>query len=1107
MTPASGASGCPLSVSGNPSSSVHQLPRTLSAPCRLLSSPTPPLPLFPSCDSWTWSFVVASSPSQFTAGVSLESPVVLGPVSPSDLHLHPAIQLCGSPPRRRCSPTMTRASIPPILHQLQNADHHLLSQATALRSLKNQTIGHDQRKETWIRSGIIPIIAKVLVSYQSTRHTSGPSDLNGSFKDNGCLPSRSEQDEACLQAIIILGSLAQGGVSFLAPILASDLLPSLLSILSAHDCPRAFVLPILRALNNIADRLPLQNHPPSSKVTSLADLLFSAEHVGCLSRILSQDYTTHHDQAAIELAAALISKLCTEETQKTTLTKYGVLDALAVKVASFVVAQGFVLPGAEARVGEREALGALPPPAPSTAKLAPILRAITVIIEHAKWRAECFFDSPGIVTVFPRQSPDFAPSDIKKGPWGSTYLSGSAVPRHAATNPLEYLLPAVPLSHGKAPANATNFPPLGPQGPSHRRHSQSFATPYSIVEPPTADEEENAVVPWLLYIIRAENGMARLMAARLVTVLFRLGLTKKSRVSMLCYLLIPILIRMLDKDYDSVGDDGIQYGGLVPSSERLREEAPAVLATLVIDDQELQKHAVDGDAIKRLSQLLKETYNPVPDNRRPMWHAEVDEVPEDAAALSPECRLGSVGYSPLHCHVMRYRENILKALAALVPFKDEYRKAVCEYGVVPYIIDSLKPCSSDPPADTTSPKNTAADGNPTPTLLAACGAARMLTRSVSVLRTSLIDAGVATPLFVLIQHPDIEVQIAATSVVCNLALDFSPMKEAIISAEILPILCEHAHSTNTKLRIESLWALKHVAYNSTNDVKVKIIEGLQPSWIKQVITQDPTTALAKRGMDEEMDGSTSVGMSRANSAGEQVDILNPMDNPRDRDEDLKMADTLPSSKISLEMFLPDVTRRRKLALHGDLDQSTQARQDDIAVQEQTFDLLRNLICGQGASEMIDYLFRGIGQDVILDALADKLRPRTVQIPNRRDSSAHKPLQVPTEILVAVTYVIIHLAAGLPWHRQLLVSHQDLLRYLMGYFNHAHRDVRTNCVWVVINLTYEDDSSDRDGCRERAIKLHRIGVTDRLATLEDDPDLDVRERTKTAQHLVNSLIRA
>ncbi|PYI04218.1 armadillo repeat protein [Aspergillus sclerotiicarbonarius CBS 121057] len=999
---------------------------------------------------------------------------------------------------------MTRASAPPLLLQLQSAGSSS-AQAAALRSLKNETIGHDQRKESWIRWGIIPVLANILAARQSPGK--GPVSAEHSGGSRLRYPT-SEEDEACLQAVIILGSLAQGGAAFLSPIFSSGILSDLLSILSAPGCPSFFVLPILRTLNNVADRLPLQSQQLSAKDTRLADLLFSNDHIGCLARILGQDYGNHHDQAAIELAASLIGKLCTEETHKAVLAECGVLDALAVKVASFIVAQGFVFPGAEAHVQEPGALGSLPPPAPAGAKLAPILRAITVIIEHSKWRAEHFLSSPGILTVFPKQLPEFAPTDIKKGPWGSTYLSGSAVPRHAGASPLEHLLPSIPLAQNKSPANTPNFPPLGHQGTTHhRRYSQSFSTPMSVYDTPTSEDEENPIVPWLLYIVRAESGMVRLMAARLVTVLFRLGLTKKRRVSMLCYLLIPILIRMLDKDYEVTADDGVQYGGLIPSSERLREEAPFVLATLVIDDFELQRHAADGNAIKRLSQLLKETYNPVQEVVRPMWHEEgEDSALSPPESLPAECRLGPPGFSPVHCHVMRYRENILKALAALVPFKDEYRKAVCENGVVPYIIDSLKPCSDDQLADTTTPKNTATHGNPTPTLLAACGAARMLTRSVSVLRTSMIDAGVATPLFVLIKHPDIEVQIAATQVICNLALDFSPMKEAIISADVLPTLCEHAYSPSTKLRIESLWALKHVAYNSTNDVKVRIIDGLGPGYIRQIITQDPINALAKRGLDEEMDNGGGVGMGRANSAGEQVDLLNPIESAG-RDEDMKMTDTMPPSKMSLEMFLPDATRRRKLALHGNLDQTTQARQDDIAVQEQTFDLLRNIICGPGASEMIEHLFKTLGQDLILDALADKLRPRSIQLPHRREASGHRALSVPTEILVSVTFVMIHLAAGLPWHRQLLVSHRHLLHYLMGYFNHSHRDVRTNCVWVVINLTYKDDASEEEGCRERAFRLRAMGVMDRLASLGDDPDLDVRERTRTAQDLVNSLTHA
>ncbi|KAL4899996.1 hypothetical protein BDW74DRAFT_104771 [Aspergillus multicolor] len=991
---------------------------------------------------------------------------------------------------------MTRAETPPILLQLQNAES-LASQAAALRSLKNDTIGHDQRKEAWVRLGLVPILGSVLAS-----RGLGRNELKAGSKQLELAGSKEEGDDACLQAIILVGSLAQGGAPFLSPILSSNILPTLLSILSSSNCPSSFVLPILRVLNSVADRLPLQNQRQWPKDTRLADHLFSAEHIGSLARILGQDYGTQNRLASIELAAGLIGKLCTEETHKAVLADCGILDALAVKVASFIVAQGFVFPGAEDHVGDAGALGALPSPAPPGAKLAPILRAVTVIIEHSKWRAEHFLSSPGIVTVFPRQIPGFSPSDIKKGPWGSSYFSGSAVPRHPGGTPLEYLLPCIPLSQLKPSASTTNFPPLGGYG-HHRRQSHSFPTPLSSFDPPAAEDDENPVVPWLLYLVRAEKGMTRLMAARFVTVLCRLGLTKKHRVQMFCYLLIPILLRMLDKDYDA-SDDGVQYGGLIPSSKRIKEEAPGVLATLVVDDRELQRHAVEGDAIKRLSQLLKETYNPVQEPARTMWHAEGQPLAENTDSQPAECRLGPPGYSPLRYHIMRYRENILKALAALVPFKDEYRKAICENGVVPYIIDSLKPFPESIPTEPPHTGNPAADGNPTPTLLAACGAARMLTRSVSALRTSLIDAGVSTPLFVLIRHPDIEVQIAATSVICNLALDFSPMKEAIISAEILPILCEHAHSPSTKLRIESLWALKHVAYNSTNDVKIKIIEGLRPDWIKHVIAQDPTSVLAKRGLEEDTDSSTPGGMSRANSAGERVDLLNPMDEFRERDEDMRMTDPMPSSKFSLDMFLPDATRRRKLALHGDLDQTTQARQDDIAAQEQTFDLLRNVICGSGASEMIEYLFQQLGQNLLLDTLADKLRPRSLQLPHRRESPNHRALQVPTEILVAVTFVIIHLAASLPQYRQLIVSHRDLVRFLMSYFNHSHRDVRANCVWVVINLTYEDDIHDREGCRKRALELRSIGVIDRLTTLEHDPDLDVRERTKTALHLVNSL---
>ena len=103
---------------------------------------------------------------------------------------------------------MTRAATPPILLQLQNPDS-LSTQAEALRSLKNETIGHEQRKEAWIRWGILPILAQVLSTRQSSPGKTAASELNGAASRDPPSPT-TEADKACRQAIIILGSLAQG---------------------------------------------------------------------------------------------------------------------------------------------------------------------------------------------------------------------------------------------------------------------------------------------------------------------------------------------------------------------------------------------------------------------------------------------------------------------------------------------------------------------------------------------------------------------------------------------------------------------------------------------------------------------------------------------------------------------------------------------------------------------------------------------------------------------------------------------------------------------------------------------------------------------------------
>lgn len=263
--------------------------------------------------------------------------------------------------------------------------------------------------------------------------------------------------------------------------------------------------------------------------------------------------------------------------------------------------------------------------------------------------------------------------------------------------------------------------------------------------------------------------------------------------------------------------------------------------------------------------------------------------------------------------------------------------------------------------------------------------------------------------------------------------------------------------------------------------------GLGAPWLAEIMSMDPTR---KRSLAADF----KMGMGTSNSAGEKVDLLNPMEDASRAEDNTLAGDS------GFDALLADPNRRKKLAMSGEIDQSRQARQDDIAVQEQALDLVRNIMCGNGAAEIVDFFLAEIGHHEFLSILAEKMRPRPN--PTRRDTAANPPPPpIPAEILVAVTYVLVNLAAGPPKQRDLLFTHRELLKNLMWLFEHPNRVVRVNCVWVVINLTYEDDQSDRQASYERAVKLKSLGVLDRLRSVEEDSDLDVRERTKTALHQI------
>src|SRR5579862_1446783 len=104
---------------------------------------------------------------------------------------------------------MTRPSVAPILTQIRNPSS-LASQVAALKALKNELIGHEQKKEMWIGLGIVvPVVH--LLGHSKTSGKRRSRELNGTGVYSQTAQERPDEDEARLQATIIVGSLAYGG--------------------------------------------------------------------------------------------------------------------------------------------------------------------------------------------------------------------------------------------------------------------------------------------------------------------------------------------------------------------------------------------------------------------------------------------------------------------------------------------------------------------------------------------------------------------------------------------------------------------------------------------------------------------------------------------------------------------------------------------------------------------------------------------------------------------------------------------------------------------------------------------------------------------------------
>ncbi|CAN8103380.1 unnamed protein product [Discula destructiva] len=1014
--------------------------------------------------------------------------------------------------------------------------HDQSERLEALQALKNDIVGHVQKKEQWLEASVLePIVKSLDFSNSSTGHHRRASSL-------------SAEEDVRLQALQVLSSFAKGGFAFLAPLHAAGALNGILSSISPNQNPSQVVVAALRAALNIAEATLLAPHTCSLELSNLADLVLVPTLLEAFRDILSGSVTSHRVQMQRNLVAKLVSLLCTEDRHQHNLADSGILDALATNLASVIVARGFAIPGAEAAAQNDGILDLFPAAAAPGTDVTAILEALSAIIGDSRWRASALVHSPAILVIFPNLGLVHQSKAITACANAFDTTANSTHPHiNRPVGVMDSFLPVIPEAQ-QLFSPISPFVPLGnsssKDAPSNIWNHSPFTWDTASNDPRTPahleDNTESPLIPWLIHTARASSGMERLMAASVVTSLFKAGHGNPSRESYMGRLLVPILLQGLeDRNVAEIDGEGPLDDAETATYRFIVERSLAVLAKLVVDSEFLQKCAFECSAVRIISFFLQLAYEPVSSNPTRPWSPtpQPEKVGQKEAGTLAS-RLGPPGQVPLLAHRIRVREAALKAVAALAG-KDEYSKIFVEQNLVPYIVESLSAKPSKPTKDgPKSPKirlgrddgtdfDPAYGANPVSVIVAACHALRTLSRSVSILRTTLQDCGVVHPAFRLLRHANIEVQIAASGLMCNLVTNVSPMKIQLDTVGVMRVLCEQTRSESPVLRLNALWALKHWISGASLQAKKECLEELTPGWLIQLIHEDKEDDALYQRM-------TRIEKQATNDGDEDVEMAQPGETSRTSIRALLQspATTQPNNAFTrttrhqqaVERSTATVQPIHASAHHtprlqqaavkiaesreNELNPVRKVRDDDLAIQEQGLKFLQNLLghidSPSGSvkehAEMIEHLFTVLDSSRFFEILESKLRPKFMHPFGRRHSSGPQDSRVlypQARILAPVVYILVHMAASIPKHRQILTSQDKLLASLSRHFGSKDKDVRVALCHLMSNLTWADDE-DENQSRERAGELKRLGLLGKLETLEsEDPDLNVRERAKAA----------
>ena len=558
-----------------------------------------------------------------------------------------------------------------------------------------------------------------------------------------------------------------GGKRFIAPLVAGNIPEFLLAFLVPDAIPPRLAVESLRAIAVMVGHLAVDQLGDYSGVQEqVIDQMLSPSSLDSLVQILAQDgRDSIQDEQFVLVLQILRCAVAGEPKRQASLVSVGILDLLASKLAAWMVSNEFVFRGQAAAL-----LKSLPPP-PSKSSYCDIVLTVAAVVKGSPYRSARFFYSRDILLLFPK-APNIFPLD-PLAPVSETSPGPIALP-------WDRLLPKLALPLSKPDPNSKAFPPLNPGSADASRlpfvSSQQQGAQMSSKE---SDDHTSDVIAWFAYQARTTSGTERIASLDLLVSLLAATELNVRQERALSFLIVPLIVQLIERSKD-------------PKSRLLPWVSPErILALLIQNSAPLQRAAANAEAITVLTSSLKKAFDPVHSSSRAMWSPTPDPPKTQPVSVSDPAVLGPATPSAELSNILYSRESIMIALSSLSEKEDDCpRKDIIKKGVIRFIVDALTPYPEPPKADflgsqlerSSSSAQTVDcvdphEGNPIFVIVAALSLLMTLSRSTHVLRTSLIDGGVAKPVFKLLNHENILVKRAATDVITNLILHFSPIRD------------------------------------------------------------------------------------------------------------------------------------------------------------------------------------------------------------------------------------------------------------------------------------------------------------------------------------------